>query len=176
MRERVAWTFIGTVLGAIGGWLAHAFLRRPLGDEERPPIIVRGGSIEFETEKGWTEAGHEWKPDHFEGKPVEEFIVYIKRSGVTGCSGRTLRGTIVRFQHVQPFMVIITGEEPRVTPRGLLERDRTLKRVKFNAGSGPLGEIRVNPGNHRDWVTEDEEVCICFRYADGTEGCTEHLG
>lgn len=64
-------------------------------DEERPPIIVKNGSLIFEsgdsksedpeekTGKPWHEVGNEWQPDHPEGKKVKWFSVGVQGPG--GC-------------------------------------------------------------------------------------------
>lgn len=167
MRKRIAWSFIGLALGAIGGWFAHTLRRKRIGDEDRPPIIVRGGSIEFETECGWDDAGGDWRPYHNEGRPVRQFIAHIRPVGQTECAGRELRGTILHFEHVHRFHVIITGREPMIGPRGYLRRPTSYHRtVKYSGGAGPLGEIRALPSNTTDWVGEGEEVCISFEYDD----------
>lgn len=156
---------MGMVIGAIAGWLAHALLRRP-GDEDRPPIIVRGGSISFDTDVGWTDDGADWKPYHPDGRPVRELVAFIRKTGGPDCAGRELRGRALHFQHVHRFMVTISGGEPRVNPKGLLMRDKTTTRVRFENGPAALGEVKALPSSRTDWVAEDEEVCICFDYEE----------
>jgi hypothetical protein len=71
------------------------------GNEERPPIIVRGGSIVFENQlvsgtgqsKRWVPSGtKKWKPDHQEGKRINDFEVTF-----TGVQCATLTGHPVRI-------------------------------------------------------------------------------
>ena len=55
-------------------------------DEERPPIIVRGGSVIFESGEGakkgkkWKKVNDDWQPDHGNGIPVNKFRVAIQGS------------------------------------------------------------------------------------------------
>ena len=55
-------------------------------DEERPPIIVRGGSVIFESGEGakkgkkWKKVNDDWQPDHGNGIPVNKFTVAIQGS------------------------------------------------------------------------------------------------
>lgn len=65
-------------------------------DEERPPIIVRGGSIIFESgdkngkpkeKKGkkWTPSGSDWQPDQGEGIPVADLTIAIRGGNQSSC-------------------------------------------------------------------------------------------
>ena len=66
-------------------------------DEERPPIIVRGGSIVFESgdknttkpkeKKGkkWTPAGNDWQPDQAHGIPVSDLTIAIRGGNQGSC-------------------------------------------------------------------------------------------
>ena len=65
-------------------------------DEERPPIIVRGGSIIFESgdkngkpkeKKGkkWIAAGSDWQPDQNDGIPVADLSIAIRGGNQGSC-------------------------------------------------------------------------------------------
>jgi hypothetical protein len=77
----------GTAVGALG-----AYLLLHKGDEDqedRPPILVRDGSLVFEsgdpqshdptekTGKAWIDDGEDWQPEHPEGKGTKWFVVEI---------------------------------------------------------------------------------------------------
>ena len=73
----------------IAGLVAAAVFSRILSgdDEERPPIIVRGGSLIFQSGdagtqgKSWMPVGSDWQPDHLRGVPVSMFTVRIQGGG-----------------------------------------------------------------------------------------------
>ena len=66
-------------------------------DEERPPIIVRGGSIIFESgdknsnkpkeKKGkkWAHAGSDWQPDQPHGIAISDLTVAIRGGNQSSC-------------------------------------------------------------------------------------------
>jgi hypothetical protein len=76
---------------AVGFVLMRLFLL-----QERPPIIVKGGSVEFEiVDKGntskrkWRPAGgSDYKPDHFWGKDIDTYAVTEVKSS-TDCGSAT---------------------------------------------------------------------------------------
>jgi hypothetical protein len=149
MKERTIWGVLGFVIGAVSGWLARALLLPP--PIERPPIIVRGGSIWFDTDAGWTEADEKaggdegpesaehWKQydPECEYDPVSRFIVKIRnRHGAERTLCTTERLT---FEHDQKkFRVVIQNNEPRLKPRGQLKKVEGSqdKRVKYSDGAG----------------------------------------
>ena len=60
--------------GILGLYALGIFDRN--GDEDRPPIIVKNGSILFENDMTWVPNGtRRWKPDHQQGKKVNRFDV-----------------------------------------------------------------------------------------------------
>jgi hypothetical protein len=86
--------------GAIAaGLIAGALwtLTTEADDEERPPIIVRGGSLIFEggdanssdpaEQKGkpWTQVGSDWQPDHPHGIPVTKFTLALRGGNAQLC-------------------------------------------------------------------------------------------
>jgi hypothetical protein len=165
VNERKAWSLIGMALGGALGWIAHLIFGKRIGDDDRPPIIVRGGSITFEHDRGWAEHGGNWRPDHDTGKPVKELVAYIRPYGTKEeCTGRELRGTRLDFEYASTFRILIAGREPMVAPRGLLTRDSSYKRVGYAKGPKALGTLRAWPSGRTDTVAETEEVCVCFQY------------
>jgi hypothetical protein len=85
-RTRSRWIFGGIVCGALFVWAVQPSARRAAEDEERPPIIVKGGSLLIESgdaakgKKGkpWKKEAvadgsgkneNQWKPDHPTGIP-----------------------------------------------------------------------------------------------------------
>ena len=81
--------------------------------EDRPPIIVKGGSIHFEgcadkngRKKAWKKRqnGH-WRPDHSKGEDVSKFHVEIVADNVGECDNPSVRecgtGIVVQVQYSQ---------------------------------------------------------------------------
>lgn len=83
------------------------------GSDDRPPIIVSSGSLNFEggdTEnigKGmqkWmnaavTGASNAWKPDHDKGADVTGFTVYVAGFDPAQCSVSTLPGSLIEIDY-----------------------------------------------------------------------------
>jgi len=70
-----------SALSLLGGL---SFFPASADDEERPPIIVRGGSVTFESSedlttkpKKWKQVKKDWQPDQKHGIPVASFAVAI---------------------------------------------------------------------------------------------------
>jgi hypothetical protein len=76
-------------------------------DEERPPIIVRNGSLIFEsgdaasndpeekTGKPWKQVDGSWQPDHNKGKKTKWFVVTIQGGTSGACPGAGMTQEIV---------------------------------------------------------------------------------
>ena len=91
-----------------GASAVYALFRFFAEDEERPPIIVRGGSLVFESgdprhsngkkrkSKRWK---HEfgWKPDHRKGENVSRFDVSFETD--TGCGVTSARKAVIAYKH-----------------------------------------------------------------------------
>ena len=89
-----------------GGLLLYATLQylQPPDDEDRPPIIVRGGSLEFESGtvnrpgRNWKTGSVGFQMIHDRGKPVSRFQVYFE--GGTGlCTPVTVADFTISFDH-----------------------------------------------------------------------------
>jgi hypothetical protein len=69
-------------------------LLAPLDDDDRPPIIVSNGTIEFQAipvlgnPGSWTRSGNTWQHQHGKGGP-KHFRVHIGGSQTTGCTADT---------------------------------------------------------------------------------------
>ena len=97
LDSRLVWGALGVI--AVGAVVcasrAMAFLSREYSDEDRPPIIVRGGSLyfisgdayhsknEFKYGKQWVHHSQGWKPKHDKGKSVNFFVVDVYPSDHT---------------------------------------------------------------------------------------------
>ncbi len=80
---------IAAVAGIVGGaLLIHS---TQADDEDRPQIIVRGGSVTIDDgdaslTKPWKKGGSkkDWRPDQAKGAPVRYFAVMVQNAGTTG--------------------------------------------------------------------------------------------
>ena len=68
-------------LGGVVGGVVVTKLIHPLEDEDRPVIVVSGGSLVVEHEKGWRPRGpdsrRKWLTNHPNGKHVDLFVLEL---------------------------------------------------------------------------------------------------
>ena len=129
------------VVGAalVGAVAAGAFVASRLaGDDDRPPIIVKGGSLYFDNgkENNAHRPRKNWKKDSATGeyaqddaKNVKFFQVYFvggtKNDG-SACEPTTVTNFTIRFDHdantttmVRSYAVKIVNKEPTISGDGL---------------------------------------------------------
>ncbi len=107
--RRIAYAASGL---AIGGLIVFAALNTSAPEDDRPPIIVRGGSLYFDNGvpndrpgKAWkrVEGAEEYYIDQQHGKPVRLFQVYFVGGTIGGqgepCRPVTVTDLSVRFDH-----------------------------------------------------------------------------
>jgi hypothetical protein len=99
--EKTLWL----VAGAVGATLLMLALQGIFAREARPPIIVKGGSIDFYTGKAWKGSGKKWKPDHGNGKSVTGYEVSV--FGSAQCSW-TMTGSTIKFVYEGKTFTITT--------------------------------------------------------------------
>ena len=96
---------VGAAIVAVG-IVAYFGLRAFFADEERPPIIVRGGSLYFENKsakrpgKPWQKPDQnnpkEWEPNDNGGKKVSYYQVYFTGGGAD-CVPAEAESVVVNF-------------------------------------------------------------------------------
>lgn len=108
--KKATWLAAGLVAG---GLAVYALLSQGADDDDRPPIIVRGGSLIFESgsdkserpRKRWdSENANEYFQDYKKGKDVNWFQLYFVGGLLGGqagvpCPSVTVRDFTVRFDH-----------------------------------------------------------------------------
>lgn len=84
---------VGVLTGLAAAWLLFG------EEEERPPILVRGGSLIFQSGdpgdddpdyqrgKPWKPVGADWQPDHDEARKLKRFSVEIVGGNLPLCPG-----------------------------------------------------------------------------------------
>lgn len=104
--NRIAYAVGGIVLG---GLLVYGALRAGRGDEDedRPPIIVKGGSLIFEsgdadssdpgekTGKAWVQHNNDWQPNQKKGKKVKWLVVGLPTGDQATCPALSMTKDIV---------------------------------------------------------------------------------
>ena len=84
-----------TALAALGFWILNLLM---VGDEDRPPIIVRGGSLEFENGTDdrpgfdWEHSPLGFRMKHDQGRAIGKFQLYF-----TGGAGNCNRRAVTDF-------------------------------------------------------------------------------
>jgi hypothetical protein len=106
--NRLAAGLVAGALGFAGGFAAgYATRGARLADDDRPPIIVRGGSLHFENTtkkrpgKHWKQVNSsnkkEWELDDSNGKKVDFFHVFFVPSAVSTCIPTEAEEVVVDF-------------------------------------------------------------------------------
>jgi hypothetical protein len=124
VSDRKNW-LTALLLGGIGGLILWKKLNPFRRDEdERPPIRVRGGSIQFQNDYGWHEHGGEWKTRQSGAKPVRYFTVTVNGEPCGISKGPQLNITYeTTTGKEEVFKVVHRGGDPRILPGGLLKQD-----------------------------------------------------
>ena len=110
---KIGWAIGGGIVVLLGV-LAYDALQPADMDEERPPIIVRGGSLRFisghagsedpneSTGKPWITVGQDWQPDHPEGNRTKWFTVQLQASNQAACPAYAMTKEItITYQPAQ---------------------------------------------------------------------------
>jgi hypothetical protein len=89
VTEQTKWGLGGLTVGLVTGALIMTAVVRE--EEDRPPMVVRGGSLIFQNgipnsvpSKKCKKNGNDWEMDHPNGKPTNYFIVAVVGSGTCG--------------------------------------------------------------------------------------------
>jgi hypothetical protein len=164
----------GLIAGMLGGaallWLFLKKKRRD--DEDRPAMVVKNGSIEFDHEwpLNWEEKEGGWVPNQPGAKRIRFFKVDIKGSdnGVSYIQGVVLVISLAYGLAGEEFRVIRADDEPKVTPSGRLEPDGPTLRGGHEEGY--ISSIKALPSGATATFpppngTKDEtEIMIRYEY------------
>lgn len=138
MTDRTKAAITGFVVGAAAGVLLGYTLDKLGGNEDRPPIIVKGGSLIFQSAKPWRQSSansRQWQPNHPEGKETNNFqVMFIGGSG--SCNPLFTSNATVTFKPDDAEAVTFTlapepemdgGKSPAPTVEGpdLVQKDET---------------------------------------------------
>lgn len=140
---------IGLLLGGAAAVGVMYFLMDSRTDDDRPPIIVRNGSVILEQTpvRGramyptWVVDGSEYRPDHANGASVSGFLVAVVNPASGTCEGWTGNVVQVSRKTGPPLMFVIAGGHPKVGPAGQLQPDSANAR-KLSSESA-MDQVRV---------------------------------
>ena len=120
----------GFVAGAIVGAVVAYFLIRKAPRADRPPIIVKGGSLIIENDPtnghvGWREEGSDWVPDQEDGNDVHYLRVELL-AGSSKCDfpidrAEKLEITYRRDGREKKFKIKAHDKKPKVGKESGLE-------------------------------------------------------
>lgn len=136
---------------------------------ERPPIIVKNGSIEFESapigrQPGWVEDGSDhWIPDQPDADDINGLKVSLFRGTATGSwpvEAREIKLVYREKGGDAEFTVKENGKKPRVKKKHGL--NRVGKKLKFGSDhSGRIVSLHAR-GNDYQFTSDDIELWISF--------------
>jgi hypothetical protein len=154
-RFVITTAILAALAGLIGATIYH--MKKQAGDEDRPQIIVRSGSVDFEHAKKWkyktTGIKTEALTQHGRGKHVKGYeVTFDPPSGLDGtpsnpCPSTGITGTSVDIQYkpavgVSQHLIIATvlksgsKYEPLITAPGDMDIDAGQTHLTYGASSG----------------------------------------
>ena len=154
------------VLGLAGGFALGLLVGAGAEDEDRPPIIVKGGSLIFQSGdpdgasdekagKSWKQVGGDWQPDHDNGKKTNWFSVAI-RGGSGSCPALSMTRELTVTYEAQGlesnFRVTIKprgpnkGAAPAIVGSGFTEggNSNNPQLIFGNTGEGSIKRVQFN--------------------------------
>jgi hypothetical protein len=136
------------VVGLVASAIAWLLLRT---NDDRPPIRVRGGSVRFENDWGWKDAGGEWTTRQQGARKVKYFTVLVDGKPCGLQKAVQLNIIYERANGSQAtFKVIHRNGEPWIIPGGSLDQDpfNFDSIVHDPDGNGRLVEVGGPPNPH----------------------------
>lgn len=150
-------------------------------NEDRPPIIVREGSITFEHKivKGkqldWDGQQNHWTPKQPNGKKVDFLVARVLEGGSSECpsviESESLEITYSTGLKTEKFWVFLAGGKPMLRPKGLLSRDsQNPKKLTHGVpGSGNITNIRPQQGGLECNLSSEAVIEIGYAYEEDDE-------
>jgi hypothetical protein len=160
---------------------ATAYLKLGAGDEDRPPIIVRSGSVTIEGGdpldaqhwKKWVSAGDKrhYNPDHNNGAKVKYFAVQIANADNSAqspaCPALPVLGTVVSVEYTltngnSPVGVVHVSKDINDAPLVDLPTEvspmdgsgSTPPRLTYDPGAGWISQVSVSLPNGLGTVSQ----------------------
>lgn len=172
-NDEVAWGTGGFVTGAlVGGLFGYFKFRADSEEDDRPPIIVKGGSLRFisgdkdssdpdeKNGRPWIDAGDlGWQPIHRKGKKVKWLIVELNPSNGT-CPAVSMTKMVTITYDSKEFVLRIGprvgggGDAPMLVTRTTLKHGGTTQNpeVFFEGGSGEVTKVEFTTKSGKNIV------------------------
>ena len=145
--DKVIYAAAGFAVAGLVG-LCFRFLMHK-SDDDRPPILVRDGSVHIEQTpaKGeadvpeWRDDGDRWRSYHPSGQEITGFLVSVTDPASGNCE--KLTGNTVRIfrDSSPPIHFVAANGEPKVGPKGILAKDPSIGRLL--KASGRATQVQV---------------------------------
>jgi hypothetical protein len=163
VTEQTKWGLGGLAVGVLA--TATVVYVSTRDNEDRPPMVVKGGSLIFQSGinnnkpgKNWrsdSSAPNEWQMDHAAGKPTNTFLVMMPGSGTCGPDfvdqlnfEYTLQnGQVVQFQLTRKKQIGSSGNKmvPTIIGANLTPTNSAPTPVLTFPGAGALTRV-TGPG------------------------------
>ncbi len=158
--NRLAALVAGAV-GFAGGFAVGYAIKKALADDDRPPIIVRGGSLYFDNTttkkpgRDWQRVRPNdkkaWELDHWAGKKVSFYRVYFEGAAGTACGPIETDEIVVHFDHdgdgddanLRQYTVKIVNDRPRITSAYDMDADTNDSRRLVAGRQGTVVKVAV---------------------------------
>ncbi len=138
MPGKLTYAAAGALVGGLLVLGYSALTEDDAMDEDRPPIIVKGGSLIFEsgdasssdpdesTGKPWVAMGSDWQPDHPRGKKTKWFSVNLVAADQQQCPALSMTKEItITYQptsgSASTFRITIKGRPGNSAPAPAVE-------------------------------------------------------
>ena len=161
--EKVIYAAAGLAVAGLVG-LCFRFLSHKRDDDDRPPILVRDGSVHIEQTPApgeadvpeWVEDGERWRSHHQAGQRVRRFVVSVTNDESGNCEKMTGNTVKIFRDSAPPIHFVAANGDPKVGPRGLLTKDPSTGRVL--KASGKPKEVQV--GGESCMLSDGAQVWI----------------
>lgn len=173
---KAKYLFTGMFIGVLFRRIVR-FLIDKRANEDRPPIIVREGSIVFEhkavqgKQLEWDDSEPHWTPKQPNGRKIDFLRATITKGGSSACptmiESKAIEITFATSSKSETFDVFVAGKKPKIGPKGLLARDSSRKKLTHGpTGSGSITRIRPKQGGLECELSGVVEIEIDFAYED----------
>lgn len=140
------------IIAGAGGLALAACTTAYYNDEDRPPIVVKNGSIIFENDRDWVGATRTWRLNQPRGKQVTTYDVSFKYVTCASTSGNVV--TITRTTaggQTQTYQLIRTGgSRPEPLLNAPVDMDANnvpiRKTLTSRDSGGAITEVKVAGG------------------------------
>lgn len=166
IKTAITWIALATSLG-LAGYTAYKFVAE---DEDRPPIIVKSGSLIFENGddaqnqgKPWHEpnAKQEWQLDHPKGRPTKQFhAIFV--GGTGDCAPKYITEAVIYYKYMKDQneeTAQFTVTTRQRSPQGGTKAPAILGADLVKDNSGYIKTLKFDQAGTIDRVTAGGATC-----------------